>query len=67
MLEIYQSYFLFISLLLLGSPLLGDIQVSLFDRRGVLQVEIIRAKGLVVKPGAKTLPGTLFHITLFSF
>ena len=36
---------------------MGDIQVSLYDRRGVLEVEIIRVKGLLVKPGAKTLPG----------
>lgn len=48
----------------LGSPLLGDIQVSLFDRRGVLQVEIIRAKGLVVKPGAKTLPAPYVKVYL---
>ena len=42
---------------ILGSPLMGDIQISLFDRRGILEVEIIRAKGLIVKPGSKTLPG----------
>ena len=41
-----------------GSPLMGDIQLSLYDRRGALEVEIIRAKGLLMKPGAKTLPGT---------
>ena len=36
---------------------MGDIQLSLYERRGALEVEIIRAKGLLVKPGAKTLPG----------
>lgn len=27
------------------------------DKKGQLEVEIIRARGLVVKPGSKTLPG----------
>jgi len=36
---------------------MGDIQLSLYERRGALEVEIIRAKCLLVKPGAKTLPG----------
>ena len=39
---------------------MGDIQLSLYDRRGALEVEIIRAKGLLMKPGAKTLPGVIF-------
>ena len=41
---------------------MGDIQVSLYDRHSTLEVEIIRAKGLLMKTGAKTLPGT-FYIT----
>lgn len=43
---------------------LGDIQVGMMDKKGQLEVEIIRARGLVVKPGSKTLPGKeekLFH------
>lgn len=36
---------------------LGDIQVGMMDKKGQLEVEIIRARGLVVKPGSKTLPG----------
>ena len=36
---------------------MGDIQLSLYERRGALEVEIIRAKGLLMKSGAKTLPG----------
>lgn len=35
----------------------GDIQVGMMDKKGQLEVEIIRARGLVVKPGSKTLPG----------
>ena len=44
---------------------MGDIQISLFDRRGTLEIEIIRAKGLLVKQGAKALPGKCCHF-LFS-
>lgn len=44
--------------------MLGDIQVSLCERRGVLEVEIIRAKNLLMKPGAKTLPGMLLILVL---
>jgi hypothetical protein len=29
----------------------------MMDKKGQLEVEIIRARGLVVKPGSKTLPG----------
>lgn len=28
------------------------------DKKGALEVEIIRARGLVGKPGSKALPGT---------
>ncbi|XP_019632751.1 PREDICTED: regulating synaptic membrane exocytosis protein 1-like isoform X10 [Branchiostoma belcheri] len=40
----------------LGAPCLGDIQVGLLDRRGLLEVEIIRARGLIPKPEANVLP-----------
>ncbi|CAB4060956.1 RIMS2 [Lepeophtheirus salmonis] len=40
----------------LASPALGDIQISMCDRRGHLEVEVIRARGLQCKPGSK-LPG----------
>lgn len=40
----------------LASPYLGDIQLSLSDRKGNLEVEIIRARRLQSKPGSKTLP-----------
>lgn len=38
---------------------MGDIQLSLFDRHGTLEVEVIRGKGLLVRPGSKTLPGKI--------
>ena len=41
----------------LGSPCLGEIQLGLFDRKGHLEVEVIRARGLSAKPGARNLPG----------
>jgi len=40
----------------LASPYLGDIQLSLSDRKGNLEVEVIRARRLQSKPGTKTLP-----------
>lgn len=35
----------------------GDIQIGMVDKKGALEVEIIRARGLVGKPGSKALPG----------
>lgn len=42
----------------------GDIQVGMMDKKGQLEVEIIRARGLVVKPGSKTLPGKTEEVPL---
>ena len=44
----------------LGSPCLGEIQLGIADRKGHLEVEVIRARGLMAKPGAKILPGESF-------
>lgn len=41
----------------LGSACLGEIQLSLYDRKHHLEVEVIRARGLIPKAGAKILPG----------
>ena len=41
----------------LASPCMGDIQLSFYDRKGVFEVEVIRARGLLPKPGSKILPG----------
>ncbi|KHJ76639.1 hypothetical protein OESDEN_23741, partial [Oesophagostomum dentatum] len=42
----------------LASPLLGEIQVGIMAGRSGIDVEIIRAKNLVVKPGVKMSPGS---------
>lgn len=39
----------------LASPSLGDIQLSLCDRKGNLEVEVIRARSLKAKTGSKVL------------
>lgn len=31
------------------------------EKKGALEVEVIRARGLVGKPGSKSLPGNLRH------
>ena len=49
----------------LGSPLLGEIQLGIADRKGHLEVEVIRARGLRAKPGAKLLPGEVSPGCLF--
>lgn len=36
----------------------GDVQIGLMDKKGQLEVEVIRARGLTPKPGSKSLPGT---------
>ena len=41
----------------LGSPCLGSIQVGFSVKKGILELEIIRARGLMVKPGARDYPG----------
>uniref|UniRef100_A0A8C3XDC6 Regulating synaptic membrane exocytosis 2 n=1 Tax=Catagonus wagneri TaxID=51154 RepID=A0A8C3XDC6_9CETA len=48
----------------LATPAMGDIQVGMMDRKGQLEVEIIRARGLVVKPGSKTLPAPYVKVYL---
>lgn len=50
----------------LGSPVLGDIQLSLCDKRGNLEVEVIRARGLQSKPGSKVLPAPWVKVYLVS-
>ncbi|XP_040288499.1 regulating synaptic membrane exocytosis protein 2 isoform X13 [Bufo bufo] len=48
----------------LATPSMGDIQVGMMDKKGKLEVEIIRARGLVVKPGSKTLPAPYVKVYL---
>lgn len=48
----------------LATPALGDIQLSMCDRKNKLEVEVIRARGLQCKSGARVLPGELpfYHL-----
>ncbi|KAM5211874.1 regulating synaptic membrane exocytosis protein 2 isoform 15-T15 [Hipposideros larvatus] len=48
----------------LATPAMGDIQVGMMEKKGQLEVEIIRARGLVVKPGSKTLPAPYVKVYL---
>lgn len=36
----------------------GDVQIGMMDKKGQLEVEVIRARGLNPKPGSRSLPGT---------
>ena len=44
--------------------MLGDIQLSLIDRRGNLELEVIRARGLQTKAGSKLLPAPWVKVKL---
>ncbi|XP_076330030.1 regulating synaptic membrane exocytosis protein 2-like [Tachypleus tridentatus] len=48
----------------LASPSLGDIQLSLCDRKGNLEIEVIRARGLQPRLGAKLLPAPYVKVYL---
>ncbi|CAL8071989.1 unnamed protein product [Orchesella dallaii] len=48
----------------LASPSLGEIQLSLCDRRGNLEVEVIRARGLQAKSGSKMTPAPYVKVYL---
>lgn len=37
----------------------GDVEIGLMERNGQLEVEIIQARGLTLKPGSKGPPGKL--------
>ncbi|XP_054897662.1 regulating synaptic membrane exocytosis protein 1 [Poeciliopsis prolifica] len=38
----------------LATPAIGDIQIGMIEKKGQLEVEVIRARGLVQKPGSKS-------------
>ncbi|CAJ0609628.1 unnamed protein product [Cylicocyclus nassatus] len=48
----------------LASPLLGEIQVGIMAGRSGIDVEIIRAKNLVIKPGVKMSPAPYVKVYL---
>ncbi|XP_047191487.1 regulating synaptic membrane exocytosis protein 2 isoform X33 [Scophthalmus maximus] len=48
----------------LATPSMGDIQIGMVDKKGALEVEVIRARGLVGKPGSKSLPAPYVKVYL---
>uniref|UniRef100_A0A4W3IHQ5 Regulating synaptic membrane exocytosis 1 n=1 Tax=Callorhinchus milii TaxID=7868 RepID=A0A4W3IHQ5_CALMI len=48
----------------LATPAMGDIQIGMVDRKGQLEVEVIRARGLTQKPGSKSLPAPYVKVYL---
>ncbi|XP_075319509.1 regulating synaptic membrane exocytosis protein 1-like isoform X19 [Odontesthes bonariensis] len=50
----------------LATPAIGDIQIGMMDKKGQLEVEVIRARGLVQKPGSKSLPAPYVKVYLLS-
>lgn len=49
---------------MLASPALGDIQLSMCDRKGNLEVEVIRARGLQSKIGSRVPPAPYVKVYL---
>ncbi|XP_050982635.1 regulating synaptic membrane exocytosis protein 1 isoform X12 [Labeo rohita] len=48
----------------LATPAMGDVQIGLMDKKGHLEVEVIRARGLTPKPGSKSLPAPYVKVYL---
>ncbi|XP_060707813.1 regulating synaptic membrane exocytosis protein 1-like isoform X1 [Hemiscyllium ocellatum] len=48
----------------LATPAMGDIQIGMVDRKGQLEVEVIRARGLSQKTGSKSLPAPYVKVYL---
>lgn len=38
----------------------GDVEIGLMERNGGLEVEVVQARGLTMKPGSKRPPGQSF-------
>ncbi|XP_047035204.1 regulating synaptic membrane exocytosis protein 2-like isoform X2 [Helicoverpa zea] len=51
---------------LLGAPTQGDVQLSMCYQKGFLEVEVIRARGLVSQPGRRALPAPYIKVYLVS-
>ncbi|XP_070810649.1 regulating synaptic membrane exocytosis protein 1 isoform X3 [Pituophis catenifer annectens] len=48
----------------LATPAIGDIQIGMVDKKGQLEVEVIRARGLIQKPGSKSTPAPYVKVYL---
>ncbi|XP_074487097.1 regulating synaptic membrane exocytosis protein 1-like isoform X24 [Sebastes fasciatus] len=50
----------------LATPAIGDIQIGMMEKKSQLEVEVIRARGLVQKPGSKNLPAPYVKVYLLN-
>ncbi|XP_039506548.1 regulating synaptic membrane exocytosis protein 2 isoform X19 [Pimephales promelas] len=48
----------------LATPPMGDIQIGMVEKKGALEVEVIRARGLVGKSSSKALPAPYVKVYL---
>ncbi|XP_038846800.1 regulating synaptic membrane exocytosis protein 1-like [Salvelinus namaycush] len=48
----------------LATPAMGDVQIGMMDKKGQLEVEVIRARGLNPKPGSRSLPAPYVKVYL---
>ncbi|XP_030785118.1 regulating synaptic membrane exocytosis protein 1 isoform X39 [Rhinopithecus roxellana] len=48
----------------LATPAMGDIQIGMEDKKGQLEVEVIRARSLTQKPGSKSTPAPYVKVYL---
>ncbi|XP_060091710.1 regulating synaptic membrane exocytosis protein 1 isoform X9 [Heteronotia binoei] len=48
----------------LATPAMGDIQIGMVDKKGQLEVEVIRARSLTQKPGSKSTPAPYVKVYL---
>ncbi|XP_034438143.1 regulating synaptic membrane exocytosis protein 2 isoform X23 [Hippoglossus hippoglossus] len=50
----------------LATPAIGDIQIGMMEKKSQLEVEVIRARGLIQKPGSKSLPAPYVKVYLLN-
>ncbi|XP_026641497.1 regulating synaptic membrane exocytosis protein 1 isoform X23 [Microtus ochrogaster] len=48
----------------LATPAMGDIQIGMEEKKGQLEVEVIRARSLTQKPGSKSTPAPYVKVYL---
>lgn len=49
----------------LASVNFGDIQLSICERKGNIEIEVVRARNLMVKPGTRILPATYVKVHMW--
>ncbi|XP_073324911.1 regulating synaptic membrane exocytosis protein 4 isoform X2 [Pagrus major] len=48
----------------LATTSMGDVEIGLMERNGGLEVEVVQARGLTMKPGSKTPPAAYIKVYL---